>query len=260
MNRFSIGLQSSNDKILQRVGRSYTFDDFYKAIQLLRSHGVKNISADIMLGLPGQKMRDVKRTVGNLTDLRIPHISAYGLKLENGTRLYDMVRNGEMTLPDDDECADMYEFVYNELKYNGIYRYELSNFAELGYECRHNLSYWHRNEYLGFGASAHSFVDEKRLYNYCDIGEYIGKSPSTVAGWEPISKSDAEFEYIMLTLRLREGINLKKFRDLFDADFMVKYKGIIERLKDYFVTTPEFIRVSDDGFYVLNSILTEFLK
>lgn len=261
INRFSIGLQSSNDRILRVVGRSYTFEDFVSTVELLRSHNVKNISADIMLGLPGQKLRDVKKTVGHLTDMRIPHLSAYGLKVENGTRLYDMVRGGEVALPDDDECADMYEYVYEELKYNGIYRYELSNFAALGYECRHNLSYWHREEYLGFGASAHSFVDEKRLYNYFDIDEYIRKArTNAVAGWEEVSKSDAEYEYIMLMLRLREGINLKKFKKLFGVDFMEKYKNIVDKLSDYFVISPEFIRVTDRGFYVLNSILTEFLN
>lgn len=262
INRYSIGLQTADDRLLKIIGRVHNYGDYFKCIELLKKYDVKNFSTDIMLGLPSQNMEDVKNTVAAVMGLNVPHISAYGLKLEEGTELYDMVKDRSLTLPDDDTSADMYEYVLNGLKKYGIYRYEVSNFAKKGYECRHNINYWERGEYFGFGAAAHSFTDNVRTGNIEGIKAYITAAEnnlSTASFAQEINQKDAEFEYIMLNLRMESGINLYNFQTLFNEDFILKYEKIIKKLKDLLITDSGCIKASDKGFMVLNSILTEFL-
>ena len=262
VNRFSIGLQSFNNKILKAIGRVHLKEDFLKSINLFKTAGIKNISADIMLGLPYQSLQDVKDTVKNLIDLDISHISAYGLKVEKGTALFNMVKNKEIILPCEDLCADMYDYVYNKLKQNNIHRYEVSNFAKCGFECEHNINYWQGGQYLGFGTAAHSYFDNKRYFNMSNIDKYVNKintNNQAIEKSENISKTEAEFEYIILRLRLSKGINLKEFHKLFNCDFKAKYNNILIKYKDFFIQKNEYICINDKGFFVLNIILSEFV-
>jgi oxygen-independent coproporphyrinogen-3 oxidase len=265
VNRFSIGLQSSVDGLLKRVNRIHTFEDFLQTIALLKKSGVKNINADIMLGLPAQALSDVTHTVDRLIELKLPHISAYGLQLEENTPLYKAVAAKTVVLPSDDECADMYDHTVAALKQNGIDRYEVSNFAAAGFECRHNLNYWNAGEYLGFGTAAHGYIKNHRYGNAATVDGYIknveqGIMPPTEQKTK-ITPRDAEFEFIMLGLRLQNGFSVQKFNRLFGADFMLKYEKPLKKLKTagLIALGGARIRLKPDKFYLLNSIIVEFM-
>lgn len=260
INRVSMGLQTANDSILKTLGRSHTKIDFINAVDIVRKHGINNISADIMLGLPGQREKDIIETLNLLKNLQILHISAYGLKVEEGTELYKKVNSKELSLPSDNEGAVFYDIVQAELEKRQIYRYEVSNFAAEGYQCRHNLSYWQRRDYLGFGVSAHSFFNGERFENISDIKGYIERGGlNCKINKTVISPEEAEFEYIMLRLRLSEGINFNHYKKLFKEDFQKKYSNSIKKLKDYLVVQDGNINVSKKGFNVLNLILVNFV-
>ncbi|MDD4003384.1 MAG: coproporphyrinogen-III oxidase family protein, partial [Clostridia bacterium] len=243
--------------ILKAIGRVHSHKDFIDCIKLLRLGGINNISCDIMLGLPYQTLNDIKQTVEEIINLNIPHVSAYGLKVEKGTKLYEAVKKEQITLPSDDLCADMYDYVNSELKKNKIYRYEISNFAAAGFKCRHNINYWRAGQYLGFGASAHSYINNVRCNNISDIKSYI--NGQTKCNKTALTKKDREFEYIMLNLRLASGINLREYKLLFEKDFISAYSGQLKKLKDFFAVSKHSVSVNDRGFYVLNSLLCEFM-
>ena len=168
INRFSIGLQSANDLILEDIGRIHTSDDFVKACLLLAD---ANKSADIMIGLKNQRQEDIFHSIDLAVDCGVKHISMYALTPEDGTPMYSDYLNGE--LPDSDEVADQYEKAREYLKAKGFSRYEVSNFALPGYESRHNLNYWRRGEYIGFGVAASSFMNNRRFTNTRDLDEYM---------------------------------------------------------------------------------------
>lgn len=256
INRFSIGAQSFDDNILKGIGRVHQSGDIANCVNTLKNSGVKNINCDIMLGLPGQTLSDVKDTAEKLIDLGIPHISAYGLKVEKGTPLWDTVSGGA-ALPDDDACADMYDRVCEMLEKYGIKRYEISNFAKAGFECRHNINYWKAGKYRGFGAAAHSYIGNVRFYNTSDIEKYIGGL--TAEGKSELSREETEFEYIMLNLRLTKGFSLNEYKDLFGGDFTENYKAQLGKFKQFFEFDGDNVRLTGGAFYVFNGIICEFM-
>ena len=238
VNRFSLGLQSSDNSLLKEIGRVHTYNDFLKALSILRSLNVTNINADIMLSLPSQTVKDAQKTVIELINLDVPHLSVYSLKLEENTPLY------KTTAPADEVLsAAMFEATYNILTSKGYSRYEVSNFSKKGYECRHNINYWKRGEYLGLGTAAHSFLNEHRF----DGAEYS----------EDVSQ-DAEFEYIMLNLRLSEGLDLESFRKLFNCDFLLKYQKQLKKYSGCFSLSSRNVFLNYRGFEIMNLILTDF--
>lgn len=259
VNRISIGVQSfCNDK-LKTLGRLHTAEDFEKALYNSFDVGFTNISCDIMLGLPSQTMENVKSDALRASKYDIKHISAYGLKAEEGTKLYDDIyKNKNLTLPDGDTGADMYTLATEVFKENGFDMYEVSNFCKKGYECKHNLKYWQRQEYLGFGLSAHSFFDDKRFSCTSSLDEYLmGKGH--IQNVEIISAKEAEFEYIMLNFRLKKGIDRKIFKKLFGSDIIGKYAMVFNKYKSFYNITDNFVSVNFEGFMVLNRLLSEFL-
>lgn len=221
-NRLSLGLQSANDALLQTVGRIHTYDQFLTAFQAARGAGFQNINVDLMHGLPGQTQADYLDTLQKVCDLGPEHISAYALILEEGTPLHTRVRAGETALPDEDAVADMEDAGMAYLKERGYKRYEVSNFARPGYECRHNLIYWNDEPYLGFGVAAHSSARGQgewlRWSNTDSIPEYLrklkrGRLPT--AETLHIDKKEEMFEVVMLGLRKVHGIPRQAFLDRF---------------------------------------------
>ena len=172
VNRFSIGLQSISPKVLKDMGRTHTAEDYQKAVSAIHDFGIKNISTDIIIGYPGQKLQDVKDTIALLLKLEIPHISAYMLSVETGTKLKKLVDNGSVGIPDEEVVISMYNYVYNTLAENGYNRYEFSNFAKPTFESFHNKVYWKRKDYLGVGLAAHSYIDGTRFANTENISKY----------------------------------------------------------------------------------------
>jgi len=262
-NRFSVGLQCADDGILKTLNRPHNVKDFYDTITAIKECGVKNLSCDIMLGLPKQTEKILDKTLDMVEDLKIPHVSAYALKVEKGTPLAKIIRSGEISLPDDDFAADLYEKVKERLAKNGVYRYEVSNFAKKGYECKHNLIYWHLYDYFGFGPSAHGFINGRRYANVKNLAKYYEKTASGIKP-ETYSKKqtfdDNIFDYVMLAFRLDEGLNETDFSRRFGMNFTDKYPKIIEMInKGIFIKDGDSIKVTPRYVYVLNEILVELL-
>lgn len=179
INRISFGVQSLNDNQLKILGRKHTKDMAISAIKLAKEVGFDNISADLMIGIPNQKQDDLNYAIDKLSSVGVKHISAYMLMVEEGTPLYEKVKNGKLRVADDETCVDMYSDVVKLLKEHGFKRYEISNFARLGFECKHNINYWDMGEYVGFGLASHSYVSGERfsnpenMENYFKLVEYL---------------------------------------------------------------------------------------
>ena len=258
INRFSVGLQSSSDALLEDIGRAHTAAQYLEVCTLL---GEVNKSADIMIGLKGQSVRDVTDSIDFALKGGIKHVSVYALTPEDGTPIYSDYLNGE--LPDGDEVASMYEAALAHLRSLGFVRYEVSNFALPGYESRHNLNYWRRGEYIGFGVSASSFMNSRRFTNTPDLDEYI-KCILTdyypVIDNERIEGEDARFEYVMLALRTAEGVSLSDYAEKFSSDFLDDFKPALEKRKNYLTVTKDRIRIKDEYLFVQNTIIIDFLR
>ncbi len=222
VNRLSIGMQSANDDILRLIGRRHDFRQVEKAVEAARRADFDNLSLDLIYGLPSQTPGDWADSLSRALELRPEHISCYGLKLEEGTPLYKY--KDSPFLPSDDEQADMYLYAVETLQGANYAQYEISNFALKGYESRHNLKYWKLDEYMGFGASAHSFVSGSRYSFVADMQGYIDgvagiEGAKLLDEYEEISPQGKAAEYVMLGMRTTEGISGKEYRDIYLSDF-----------------------------------------
>lgn len=254
VNRISMGLQSANDSERRALGRLSDSETVKKAVKNAQKSGIKNISLDVMLGIPRQTEKSLAETLDFCVSLGVPHISAYILKLEEGTVFYN--RQNSLSLPNDDAVADLYLQACETLEQNGIMQYEISNFAKSGYESRHNLKYWNCEEYLGLGPAAHSFLNGKRFYFDRDIAGFLNSA-------EPVPDGDGgDFtEYAMLRLRLTEGLlqddTEKRFGHKIPEEMIKKSaffadNGLME-------SDETGIRLIRNGFLLSNSILAEIL-
>ncbi len=253
-NRISIGLQSANDDELKFLGRLHNTLDAKKCILSAKNSGFENISLDLMIALPGQTYEKLRRSVDFCANQGAKHISAYILKIEEGTIFYKNRNNLSMT--DDDRTADMYEYLCSVMKEYGYDHYEISNFCKPGYEGRHNLKYWHDEEYIGFGPSSHSFFCGRRFYRPANFKRfYEGEVISDGAG------GDTE-EFIMLGLRLAEGITNERFRTKFGTDIPDIYKKRAEIFQAAGLTKTfdNGFALTEKGFMVSNSIIAEILR
>lgn len=264
VNRFSIGLQSTNPKILKAMGRTHTTEDFVKTVNMIREYGIKNISADMIIGYPNQKLADVKETLNFLIKNEIPHISAYMLQVEQGTKLKKLVDNGSVGVPSDDLVVSMYNTVVSVLSLNGYARYEISNFAKPTFESYHNQVYWKQKDYLGVGLAAHSYIDGTRFAITENITEYVetieNKQQVPIAVSKALTSEEKQEEMIMLSLRTKEGLDLEVFKNTFDVNLLAKKKfTIINYVKEGFlILTPENKLIcTDKGFLVLNKLVLD---
>jgi oxygen-independent coproporphyrinogen-3 oxidase len=265
VNRLSLGAQSFCSKDLSACGRVHSVNDNLRAVSDARAQGYKNINLDIMYGLPGQTMAEVIQSLGTAFKLGVEHISFYGLKIEEGTPFYNM--RDTLDLPNEDSESEMY-FVSRELMLqNGYYQYEISNFAKKDMFCRHNIKYWNGDEYLGIGPAAHSYFAGKRFSFKKDIKLYIDSfsdSPcqeSIIDEMIDIPQSARVAEYVMLRMRLSDGIDCAKFFKLFGRDFDNIY---YEKLKPYInsghvLRTSKGYAFSPQGMYVSNYILSRVI-
>ena len=267
VNRFSVGLQSTNPKILKMMGRTHTVNDFVETVNAIREYGIKNISADIIIGYPNQKMADIKDTIAFLTKLEIPHISSYMLQVEDGTPLKLMVDNGVLDPADDDTVISMYNYVYETLAKNGYERYEFSNFAKPTFESYHNSIYWQTKDYLGVGLAAHSYVNGVRFSNTENIIKYVStieaKQEVPVETSRELTLDEKKEEFIMLSLRTKNGIDLTKYKEVFGENLVHSKKDKIAKLIiDGFLifTENNHLICTNKGFLVLNKIILEIVS
>lgn len=250
INRISFGIQSSSDRELNALGRLHNFKQANNAVYAAKKAGFENISADIMIALPGQTGAGVEKSVEDIINLGVQHISCYILKVEDNTPYAKM----NLSLPDDDECADMYLRMCDILKSSGFDHYEISNFSKPGYESRHNLKYWRAEEYIGLGVSSHSYFDSVRYFNKRDLPAYLNGDNIRVTEDMNIDKAK---EYLMLSLRLSEGISVKKYLSLGGGnDIYLKSESIGNR---FLKIHNDNISLTEEGFLVSNEIISRLL-
>lgn len=266
VNRISLGVQTLDNRLLKSIGRAHTADDFYKTYELLKECGFENINADIMFNLPKQQKSDLIDTLDKITNLDIPHISLYSLSIEEGTPFYEMERKGEIFLSSEDTERDMYHSSIEFLNDKGYNQYEISNFSKPGFECIHNLTYWKLKPYIGLGLSAHSNIDSLRYGNVQDFESYFKnidqcKLPIDEETKEVIDEDMEIAEYIMLGLRLNEGIDKNVFKDRYKKDIVDFFKGNLERFKkDGLIEEGEMtLKLTDKGLDICNIIFMKIL-
>lgn len=254
VNRVSVGMQSAVETELTALGRFHTAIDVFNAVGIVKSAGINNISLDMMLGVPYQTMSSVDTTISFIGELDVKHVSAYILTVEENTPFYqsEIITH----CPSEDEVAKIYLHTIKKLGSIGFNQYEISNFSKVGYESIHNLKYWQSKSYLGFGASAHSFLNGKRYAYPNSTTEYINK-PKWIC---TDSSCDEYTEYVMLGLRLTQGINTEYIKShfgiskdkLLNTAKPLQALGLINIVGDNIFLTPQ-------GFLVSNSIIVQFI-
>ena len=255
INRLSIGMQSVHDNELRALGRIHTFSDFQKTFSDARRAGFDNISADLMYGIPEQTKESFSKSISTLAALSPEHISSYSLTIEEGTPFWN--RRDKLILPDEETVSDMYLLMGDLLRSYGYEKYEISNFAHKGRESRHNLKYWKREDYIGFGPAAHSFYSGVRFARSRDSEAYL-RGENIIESSDSIAGGEAMDEYVMLGMRLSSGIDIERFNSIFRIDFCDRYGKIFERFApEYVYIDKETCRFTDKGMLVSNYILSE---
>lgn len=253
-NRLSIGLQSADDNELHVLSRRHSLADAQRTVMRAQNAGFNNISLDVMLAIPHQKKISLDRTLDFCASCGVQHISAYILKVEEGTPFFKM--KGELPLFSDDEQAELYEYTVDKLAALGYQQYEVSNFACPGYESKHNLHYWHDEEYLGLGPSAHSYLDNQRFYYENDLQSFYDDKICYES-----SGGDRD-EYIMLSLRLNEGLNLTEYEKRYHHPVSENILKAAHRLQERELcrVTEKAIALTVKGFLVSNAIIAYLLE
>ncbi|SDZ19623.1 oxygen-independent coproporphyrinogen-3 oxidase [Proteiniborus ethanoligenes] len=264
INRISLGVQSMNDTMLNKIGRIHTAEDFINTYRLIRKHGFDNVNFDIMFNLPGQTIHDSIKTLGIITELEPEHISYYSLKIEEDTPFYHMYMNKQIVLPDEDTEREMYHKGIELLEKKDYIHYEISNFAKKGYESRHNLIYWRAEPYIGLGLSAHSYFEKFRYGNTEDLNIYfeqLSNGQLPIEEKEFIDDNMEVAEYIILGLRLMQGVNIEDFRKRFCIDILDKYGEIIDKFikKGLLEKKDNNIKLTKKGLDLCNLVFMEIL-
>ncbi|HHV65114.1 MAG TPA: radical SAM family heme chaperone HemW [Peptococcaceae bacterium] len=274
INRISLGAQSFNDRMLVQIGRIHNKEDIRRSVWLIRQGGIHNLNLDLIFGLPGQTLTDWQDTLRRAVELEPEHLSLYALMLEEGTPLarkfssnpLNVVEEGDPVLPDDDIQADMYEWAAGFLQQQGYRHYEISNFARAGFECRHNLTYWQSEEYLGLGPGAVSCLGGVRTKNTENLELYgkllfAGREAFDPLETEVLTREQKISEYLMLALRTAKGVDLNAFTQKFKESIqdiyglkLIKYidKGVL-------IQDEGRLRVNPRYFFVLNSLLVDII-
>ena len=261
-NRVSLGIQCDNDEILKRIGRPHTYAQAVSAFQRIRKAGFRNISVDLIYGLPGQTLQGWQDTLDHVLQLNPEHISCYGLKLEEGTPLYEY--RDYANLPDDDAQADMYLAAVETLRGRGFKQYEISNFCRKGLQSRHNLKYWTGGEYLGIGPSASSDFAGKRFTLIRDLHAYIlgiREGGEVMEDVQEIPLRERAGEYLMLRLRTSLGISREEYERMFLLPF-APLEQVLRKHENYYHTAQDddgrwFLTAK--GFLTSNDIISDLL-
>ena len=261
-NRASLGIQCDDDEILRKLGRPHSYANAVSAFHRIRKAGFRNVSVDLMYGLPGQTLRAWQSTLENVLTLNPEHVSCYGLKLEPGTPLYDL--REASNLPDDDVQADMYLAAVEILKSHGFRQYEISNFARKGLYSRHNMKYWTGGEYLGFGPSASSDFAGKRFMLVASLPAYIKgikEKGAIIDEVQEIPMRERAGEYLMMRLRTTTGVNAEDYERM----FLLPFAPLLEVLESnrrlgYAVRTEDNRwHLTPKGFLISNTIISDLL-
>ena len=270
INRLSIGLQSADDRELAAIGRIHTWRQFLDTYRLAVGAGFRNINVDVMSTLPGQTMESYRATLEKVLALKPQptHISAYSLILEEGTAFWDMMQRGELTLPDEDADRQMYSETKRILAEAGYARYEISNYAKPGHECRHNCGYWRREEYAGFGIGAASLFRERRFRNGDSLTAYLRDPVGCREEVQKLSRQEQMEEFMFLGLRMTEGVSEGEFEAGFGQKPDTVYGEVIQRnLRDGLLEwkggqgcdNARRLALTERGLDVSNYVMAQFL-
>ena len=263
VNRVSLGVQTFDDKMLKKIGRSHLEKDIYENIDRLKLAGFDNISIDLIYALPGQTMDQVKDNVAKAIALDIPHMSLYSLILENHTVFMNRMRRGKLPLPKEELEAEMFEYIISELEKAGFEHYEISNFSQPGFESRHNLMYWDNAEYYGIGAGASGYVDGVRYKNHGPIRHYLKAVEEGNARFneEHLSQREQMEEEMFLGLRKKSGVSKARFEEKFGTSFEDLYGQVVRDLchQGLLQVEGQQIRMTKKGLFLGDTVAERFI-
>ena len=263
VNRVSLGVQTFDDKMLKKIGRSHLEKDIYENIDRLKLAGFDNISIDLIYALPGQTMEQVKENVAKAIGLDIPHMSLYSLILENHTVFMNRMRRGKLPLPKEELEAEMFEYIIAELERAGFEHYEISNFSKTGFESRHNLMYWDNAEYYGIGAGASGYVNGVRYKNHGPIRHYLSavEEGNARITEEHLSQKEQMEEEMFLGLRKKSGVSMARFEEKFGRSFDGLYGEIIRDLVQQGLMQIEGdrVRMTKRGLFLGDTVAERFI-
>lgn len=266
INRISIGLQSTNDKILKNIGRIHSYQDFLDSYQLIRSIGFNNVNVDLMIGLPNQTIKDIKESIEKIVNSKYgkpEHISTYSLIIEPNTQIEKLIDENKMKLPTDEEERKQYDYVKNMLELNEYEHYEISNFALKGKRSKHNTNCWEQKEYIGFGVAAHSYINKKRFSNTENLNTYLQKDYKEIKTIHEIQNIEEEQkEYMLLGLRKIDGIEISKFKEKFNGiNPIFLFRNELEKLTKQKLIKIDLdnIKLTKKGLDLANIVWEEFI-
>lgn len=266
INRLSIGLQSTSNRLLKQIGRIHNFKDFLVTYKMAQEIGFDNINVDLMIGLPNQRIKDIKKDLEIITNLEPTHISVYSLIVEDGTRIKDMIEKETLNLPDEELERNMYWYVKDYLELCDYKHYEISNFCKEGFNSKHNMDCWSQKEYIGFGLNASSYVDKKRFRNISNLENYIdniskGDLQKNVIIEEVQQKLEQMKEYMLLGLRKTRGISIQSFENKFNENPIMIFRDILDKLctEHLLIVDGDYIRLTNNGLNFANIVWENFI-
>lgn len=264
VNRLSMGVQTFDDRLLKKIGRRHTSADVYETMAFLEKADFRNVSIDLIYALPGQTLAGFRETLQRAIELDLPHYSLYSLILENKTMFMNWVRQGRLTLPDQEEESQMFEETILAMEKAGRKQYEISNFALAGKESEHNKVYWHNEHYFGFGAGASGYVGDTRYKNFGPIQHYLSplrENKLPVYDKEILTVKSQMEEEMFLGLRLKEGVSASRFAEKFQRSIQEVYGEVLadEQQAGLLEVTGDRIRLTETGLLIGNDIFERFL-
>lgn len=264
INRLSIGLQSTNNDILKTIGRIHNYQQFLNTYNWAVEVGFKNINVDLMLGLPNQTIADLKESINNIINLKPKpqHISVYSLIVEEGTQIERKISEGILELPDEEEERNQYKYIKNCLELNLYKHYEISNFAQEGYESKHNMNCWKQKQYIGFGIAAHSYINGIRYSNTSDLEKYLNNTSEDIKEiHEKQNVEDMKKEYMLLGLRRIDGVSITDFKEKFGENPIYLFRTELQKLveDDLLIIDLDNIKLTSKGIDLANLVWEEFV-
>lgn len=264
VNRISLGIQTFNNKLLKVLGRTHQYEDIYNSINHLNKIGLTNYSIDLMYNLPGETMEDIKDSLSHVETISPKHVSWYSLIIEPHTVFYNKIKQGKMSVENDEVEAEKYKHVMEGLESLGYPQYEISNFAEKKYESVHNKTYWQNDYYFGAGAGSHGYVPGKRYYNIKPVNHYINsmnESNSVVKEIIELTDINRMEEEMFLGLRMNRGVDKRKFKMKYGQSIESVYGAAIKELeqKNWLKQNEEYVYLTHFGRMVGNEVFSRFL-
>ncbi|WP_413773579.1 radical SAM family heme chaperone HemW [Paenibacillus campinasensis] len=263
VNRISFGVQAFQNSLLTGIGRIHDTDDVYRSLENARSAGFSNISIDLMFGLPNQTVEMLSESVTEALKLGLPHYSIYSLKVEENTLFHTLFQKNQLPLPDEEDELNMYLLLMERMREAGYKQYEISNFAKPGFESRHNMTYWRNEDYYGLGAGAHGYIGRKRHINIKGVTPYIQAAQAGLPRLESyeITHEEAMEDFVMVGLRVLDGISRSRFAQQFDASLDDVFAGPLGRMtqRGLLESTDEGYKLSSKGVLFGNEVFAEFI-